>query len=61
MCPGKNLAMGRDGKSYARDIKVDVGYFATKGIKLIVCLLNDYEVRSIGCNVINYEKACKEY
>ena len=61
MCPGKNLAAGRDGKSYTRDIRVDVGYFASQGIKLIVCLLNDYEVRTVGCNIANYEKACKEY
>ena len=58
MCPGKNIAQGRDGKSYARDIDTDVKNFALSGIKLIVCLLNDYEIRSIGCDVKKYEKAC---
>lgn len=58
MCPGKNIAQGRDGKSYARDINTDVANYAKAGIKLIVCLLNDYEIRSIGCDVKKYEKAC---
>ena len=59
MCPGKNIAHARDGKTYARDIGVDVKNYANKGIKLIVCLLNDYEIRSIGCDVKKYEQACK--
>ena len=29
-------------------------------IKLIICLLNDYEIRSIGCDVKKYEKTCQE-
>ena len=58
MCPGKNIAHGRDGKTYARDIAIDVANYAKQGIKLIVCLLNDYEIRSIGCDVKKYEAAC---
>lgn len=29
-------------------------------MKTIVCLLNDYEVRSVGCDVRKYESACLE-
>ena len=59
MCPGKNMAAGRDGKAYQRDISLDVfNYAQTSNIKLIICLLNDYEIRSIGCNVKKYEQAC---
>ena len=53
------MASGRDGKSYARDIATDVANYAKVGIKLIICLLNDYEIRSIGCDVKKYEQACK--
>ena len=62
MCPGKNMATGRDGKAYARDIGQDVQVYAsTHGIKLIICLLNDYEIRSIGCDVKKYERACQQH
>ena len=44
-----------------RDVAVDVRDFAiANGIKLIVCLLNDDEMRSIGCNPEEYEKACAD-
>jgi len=52
------MPMGRDGKAYARNIATDVGTFASKGIRMILCLLNDYEIRSIGCDVKKYEAAC---
>jgi hypothetical protein len=54
MCPGKNLAKGRDGKTYQRDIAKDVLSLKERNVNMIVCLLNDYEVRSIGCNHIKY-------
>ena len=55
------MAAGRDGKSYQRDVAIDVRNFAQLSkVKLIVCLLNDYEIRSIGCDVKKYEKACKD-
>ena len=45
-CPGKNLKMGRDGKSHSRDIVEDVKYFKNVNkVDIIICLLNDYEVR----------------
>lgn len=59
MCPGKSLAAGRDGKSYQRDIAKDVVHFKAMGASLIVCLLNDYELRTIGVDVKKYLKACE--
>ena len=57
MCPGKNMAAGRDGKSYQRDITIDViNYAQVSNIKLIICLLNDYEIRSIGCDVNRFKR-----
>lgn len=48
-CPGKKIERGRDGKKHDRDIFKDVEYFKQKcGITLIVCLLNDSELRSLG-------------
>jgi len=37
-----------------------VAKFAEQGIRLIVCLLNDFELRSIGTNVKDYEEACRQ-
>ena len=50
--------MGRDGKKYARDVRIDVDQFHQKGITMILCLLSDVEMRCIGTNVKNYEQAC---
>ena len=50
-CPGKNMAKARDGKSYSRDVTRDVQQYQAQGVSLIVCLLSDVEIRSIGANV----------
>ena len=59
-CPGKRLEHGRDGKRYLRDVSRDVAYYASKGITLIICLLSDVEIRSIGANVKDYESSCEK-
>lgn len=56
-CPGKNLAKGRDGKVHTRDILEDVISFKSRGIDLIICLLNDYELRTIGVSSADYKSA----
>jgi len=48
----------RDGKQYDRDVAKDVAQFKEEAIGLIVCLISDTELRSIGANVQAYEKAC---
>ncbi|TNV80666.1 hypothetical protein FGO68_gene5537 [Halteria grandinella] len=59
-CPGKKLAMGRDGKSYDRNIYEDVEQFnKSQGISLIICLLNDSELRHLGVQVKDYKQACE--
>lgn len=55
------MEKGRDGRKHDREVGRDVEYFASKGVKLIVCLLSDFEVRSIGCKVPDYEEACNEF
>lgn len=52
------MELGRDGKGYLRDISQDVAVFAQKGITLIVCLISDVEIRSIGANAKEYESSC---
>ncbi|EAR92835.1 cyclin-dependent kinase inhibitor 3 (macronuclear) [Tetrahymena thermophila SB210] len=60
-CPGKKLAKGRDGKVHDRDLRVDVEQFSSQdNVKTIICLLNDYELRSIGVDVKQYQKICQE-
>jgi len=60
--PGKNLAKGRDGKVYNRDIEHDVKHLReTMGVDVIVCLLNKYELRTIGVDYDKYQAACDKY
>lgn len=54
------MEKARDGKKYQRDIVPDVFNFAERGITLIVCLLNDFEIRSIGAEAKLYEPACEK-
>ena len=35
-----------------------MAYLKSLDITTIVCLLNDYEVRSVGCDIKKYEEAC---
>lgn len=52
--------MGRDGKSYDRNIYEDVEQFnKSQGISLIICLLNDSELRHLGVQVKDYKQACE--
>jgi len=58
--PGKNIAKGRDGKTHQRDIEVDIKYYKDNfQIDMIVCLLNKYELRTIGVDLDRYQKACE--
>jgi protein-tyrosine phosphatase len=59
-CPGKNMSKGRDGKVHSRDIRTDLLNFKDQGISMIICLLNDYELRSIGVQVDLYKNSCKQ-
>ena len=52
------MEKARDGKKYMRDIVTDVGNYAERGITLIVCLLSDCEIRSIGADAKAYGPAC---
>jgi hypothetical protein len=55
------MELARDGKGYNRDITRDVQQYKEQGVSMIVCLLSDVEIRSIGANVKQYEAACLKY
>jgi protein-tyrosine phosphatase len=57
-CPGKILAKGRNGLQYKRDISKDVKDLSKRGVSMIICLLNDYEMRTIGVSPVTYRKSC---
>ena len=58
--PGKNLAKGRDGKTHQRDIEADVKFYRDNfQIDIIVCLLNKYELRTIGVDLDKYQRVCE--
>jgi len=56
MCPGQNNKML--GKAYANHINEDVNYFAEQKVNMIISLLHDYELKSIGCDPQEYIEAC---
>ncbi len=57
--PGKQLLLGRDGKRHNRDLAADVKQLKERGVSAIFCLLNKYELRTIGVDQTKYERACK--
>lgn len=59
-CPGKVMQKGRDGKIHNRNIKEDLEFFKSKEISMIVCLLNDYELRTIGVKIDAYRSILKK-
>ena len=48
----------RDGNGYERDVVADVKAMSQLGITLVICLISDIEIRSIGCNVKKYNETC---
>lgn len=54
-CPGKKLSKGRDGKEHIRDLQSDLLNFKERGVRTIVCLLNDSELRSLGVQPQQYK------
>jgi len=60
-CPGKVLARGRDGKQHIRSIQLDMKYFREQyKVDMIVCLLDKYELRTIGVDADEYKSACEK-
>lgn len=59
--PGKKIEKGRNGKKFDRNLAEDVKFI--KGnylISTIVCLLNKFELRTIGINLEDYKKYCED-
>ena len=51
--------MGRDGKTHNRNLDFDVKFLCeNKNVELIICLLNEYELRTIGVDIQKYQKIC---
>lgn len=58
--PGKKIVTGRNGLKYDRNLKDDLTEIRnTAKIQTIICLLNKYELRTIGVDLTEYEKICK--
>ena len=58
-CPGKRCK-GRNKYDYQRNLKEDFKLFKKKNVKLIVCLLGKYEMRTIGVDLDEYFKIGKD-
>ena len=58
-CPGKRCK-GRNKYDYQRNLKKDFEFFKNINIKLIVCLLDKYELRTIGIDLNEYINLAKE-
>mmetsp|Transcript_8044 Transcript_8044/g.19401 ORF Transcript_8044/g.19401 Transcript_8044/m.19401 type:complete len:560 (+) Transcript_8044:99-1778(+) len=62
MAPGKQLPRGgRDGCVYQRSLREDLTHLkdACK-VNMVVCLLNQSELGSLGVKLVEYRKACEE-
>ena len=58
--PGKKIEKGRNGKKFDRNLAEDVKYIKENhGISTIICLLNKFELRTIGINLEDYKKYCE--
>lgn len=56
--PGKVVKNGRDGATWQRDLKKDLHHLKeTHGVTVLICLLDLYELRSIGIH--DLPEACK--
>jgi len=62
VAPGKNMSkQGRDGKQYARSIAEDVRQLrCNHRVRLIVCLLNESELRLLGVRLDEYRRQCEK-
>ena len=60
-CPGKNIFNKKIGKIIYSNLEADILYFSKLNVTTILCLLNDYEMKSIGVNISLYKKLCKEH
>jgi hypothetical protein len=47
-CPGKNIKMARTGQPIFRNLEIDIKQFKAAGINTVLCLLDKYELRTIG-------------
>lgn len=55
--PGKKVKKGRDGYSWNRSLKKDLLRLKSESVSTVVCLLNEWESRSLGVTHTLYRKA----
>ena len=58
-CPGKNF-MNSKGKLFNRSLNEDLEFIKKTNIKVIVNLLNLYELRTLGVKMHEYKHICNE-
>lgn len=56
--PGKVMREGRDGKPHHRNLGNDITDYKNRQTSVIVCLLNDSELKLIGVNPTSYKRIC---
>ena len=58
-CPGKNFKV-KGKQKFERNLSEDLALLKDSGVKVIVNLLNLYELRTIGVSLIEYRKVCEK-
>ena len=57
-CPGKNMEKSRNGRPIRRSVQLDIEDWTKQGVAIVLCLLNDYEIRTLGVDEKLYKKVC---
>ena len=60
-CPGKQVARSRDtAQPIQRDLETDLKTIQAQPIEAILCLLNKYELRTLGVDEARYQSLCRQ-
>lgn len=59
-CPGKNFVNAK-GRAFSRSLSVDLQIIRSANVKVIVNLLNLYELRTIGVQLKEFRELCQKY
>ena len=59
-CPGKNC-QGRNGNLFKNNLKKDLLNFKSQNVSIILCLLNKYELWTLGVDLSKYQDLSKNF
>lgn len=52
------MEKSRNGRPIRRSVQLDIEDWTKQGVAIVLCLLNDYEIRTLGVDEKLYKKVC---